>query len=86
MPRKSTAKATGVWEKERGVWWIRYRAVGKLKREKSGAGVTRSLCISSGNRYGRGELVCGPRQEGSSYCKESHEKMSGSHHTQILFS
>ncbi|HEX3940824.1 MAG TPA: hypothetical protein VHX11_05010, partial [Acidobacteriaceae bacterium] len=38
MPRKSTAKATGVWEKERGsgVWWIRYRAEGKLKREKVG--------------------------------------------------
>jgi integrase len=38
MPRKSTAKATGVWEKEpgSGVWWIRYRAEGKLKREKVG--------------------------------------------------
>jgi hypothetical protein len=38
MPRKSTAKATGVWEKERGsgVRWIRYRAEGKLKREKVG--------------------------------------------------
>lgn len=38
MPRKSTAKATGVWEKDlgSGVWWIRYRAAGKLKREKVG--------------------------------------------------
>ena len=38
MPRKTTAKATGVWEKEQGsgVWWIRYRAEGKLKREKVG--------------------------------------------------
>jgi len=38
MPRKPTAKATGVWEKEpgSGVWCIRYRAEGKLKREKVG--------------------------------------------------
>jgi hypothetical protein len=38
MPRKTTAKATGVWEKEQGsgVWWIRFRAEGKLKREKVG--------------------------------------------------
>ena len=38
MPRKSTVKATGVWEKEpdSGVWWIRYRVAGKLKREKVG--------------------------------------------------
>jgi integrase len=38
MPRKSTAKATGVWEKDpgSGIWWIRYRAAGKLKREKVG--------------------------------------------------
>lgn len=38
MPRKSTAKATGVWEKEPGsnIWWIRYRADGVLKREKVG--------------------------------------------------
>ncbi|MFZ0661201.1 MAG: site-specific integrase [Acidobacteriaceae bacterium] len=38
MPRKSVAKATGVWEKEpgSGVWWIRYRVAGKLKREKVG--------------------------------------------------
>jgi hypothetical protein len=38
MPRKTTAKPTGVWEKEQGsgVWWIRFRAEGKLKREKVG--------------------------------------------------
>ncbi len=38
MPRKPTAKATGVWEKDpgSGVWLIRYRAAGKLKREKIG--------------------------------------------------
>ncbi len=38
MPRRSTAKATGVWEKESGsnVWWIRYRVDGVLKREKVG--------------------------------------------------
>ncbi len=38
MPRKSTAKAVGVWEKEAGsnVWWVRYRVDGKLKREKVG--------------------------------------------------
>ena len=38
MPRKSTAKATGVWEKEAGrnIWWIRYRADGVFKREKVG--------------------------------------------------
>jgi integrase len=38
MPRKTTAKATGVWEKEPGsnIWWIRYRAEGVLKREKVG--------------------------------------------------
>jgi hypothetical protein len=39
MPRKPTAKATGVWEKEpgSGVWWIRYRAEGKLKRKQGRA-------------------------------------------------
>jgi integrase len=38
MPRRPVAKATGVWEKVpgSGVWWIRYRAEGKLKREKVG--------------------------------------------------
>ena len=38
MPRRPKVKATGVWEKEpgSGVWWIRYRAEGKLKREKVG--------------------------------------------------
>jgi len=38
MPRKSEAKVTRVWEKVpgSGVWWIRYRAEGKLKREKVG--------------------------------------------------
>jgi site-specific recombinase XerD len=38
MPRKSTIKATGVWEREPGsnIWWIRYRADGVLKREKVG--------------------------------------------------
>ena len=38
MPRKSTIKATGVWERELGsnIWWIRYRADGVLKREKVG--------------------------------------------------
>jgi hypothetical protein len=38
MPRKSTIKATAVWEREPGsnIWWIRYRADGVLKREKVG--------------------------------------------------
>ena len=38
MPRKEQPKATGVWEKVSGsgVWWIRYRVNGKLKREKVG--------------------------------------------------
>ena len=38
MPRKITAKVTGVWEKVpgSGIWWIRYRIHGKLKREKVG--------------------------------------------------
>jgi integrase len=37
MPRKAT-KAVGVWEKVAGsgVWWIRYRSDGQLKREKVG--------------------------------------------------
>lgn len=38
MPRKSQQRVTGVWEKTpgSGVWWIRYRVDGKLKREKVG--------------------------------------------------
>jgi integrase len=38
MPRKAQAKVTGVWEKVSGsgVWWIRYRVAGQLKREKVG--------------------------------------------------
>lgn len=38
MPRKSSAKVTGVWEKlpGSGIWWIRYRANGTLHREKVG--------------------------------------------------
>jgi site-specific recombinase XerD len=38
MPRKEQPRVTGVWEKVRdsGVWWIRYRVDGKLKREKVG--------------------------------------------------
>ena len=38
MPRKSQQRVTGVWEKVpgSGVWWIRYRVDGKLKREKVG--------------------------------------------------
>ena len=38
MPRRPTAKATGVWERDVGsnVWWIRYRVNGVLKREKVG--------------------------------------------------
>ena len=38
MPRKSQQRVTGVWEKVpgSGVWWIRYRVGGKLKREKVG--------------------------------------------------
>jgi hypothetical protein len=38
MPRKTAAKATGVWERDPGsnIWWIRYRAHGVLKREKVG--------------------------------------------------
>lgn len=38
MPRKSSAKVAGVWEKVpgSGVWWIRYRENGILHREKVG--------------------------------------------------
>jgi hypothetical protein len=38
MPRRSEAKTTGLWEREpgSGVWWIRYRSNGVLKREKVG--------------------------------------------------
>jgi integrase len=38
MRRRTQAKATGVWEKVpgSGIWWIRYRVDGKLKREKVG--------------------------------------------------
>jgi len=38
MPRRSSAKVTGVWEKEpdSGIWWIRYRENGVLHREKVG--------------------------------------------------
>jgi integrase len=38
MPRKASAKVTGVWEKESGsgIWWIRYRENGILHREKVG--------------------------------------------------
>lgn len=38
MPRKEIARIAGVWEKVpgSGVWWIRYRVDGKLKREKVG--------------------------------------------------
>ena len=38
MPRKSQQRVTGVWEKVpgSGVWWIRYRVDGKLRREKVG--------------------------------------------------
>jgi integrase len=38
MPRKEQSRVTGVWEKVpgSGVWWIRYRVNGKLKREKVG--------------------------------------------------
>lgn len=38
MPRRASAKATGVWEKVpgSGIWWIRYRENGVLHREKVG--------------------------------------------------
>ncbi len=38
MPRKDQTRVPGVWEKVRGsgIWWIRYRVEGKLKREKVG--------------------------------------------------
>jgi integrase len=38
MPRRSSAKITGVWEKVpgSGIWWIRYRENGVLHREKVG--------------------------------------------------
>jgi hypothetical protein len=38
VPRKSSVKTTGVWERElgSGIWWIRYRVNGVLKREKVG--------------------------------------------------
>ncbi len=52
MPRKSTAKATGVWEKERGsgVWWIRYRAEANSSVRRSGAKATPSTCTINGRR------------------------------------
>lgn len=38
MPRRSSARTTGVWEKVRGsgIWWVRYRENGALHREKVG--------------------------------------------------
>jgi hypothetical protein len=35
-PKKDTVYVRGVWEREKGsgVWWIRYRAEGVLRREK----------------------------------------------------
>jgi integrase len=38
MPRRASAKVTGVWEKVpgSGIWWIRYRKDGVLHREKVG--------------------------------------------------
>ena len=38
MPRTSTVRTRGVWEREpgSGIWWIRYRVDGVLKREKVG--------------------------------------------------
>ena len=38
MPRKEQQRVPGVWEKVAGsgVWWIRFRVDGKLKREKVG--------------------------------------------------
>jgi hypothetical protein len=38
MPRKDQTRVRGVWEKVpgSGIWWIRYRIEGKLKREKVG--------------------------------------------------
>ncbi len=37
MPRRSFARATGVWEKEpgSGIWWVRYRENGVLHPEKT---------------------------------------------------
>lgn len=34
MPRRSSAKVTGIWEKEpgSGIWWIRYRENGALRQ------------------------------------------------------
>ena len=39
MPKKDSVYVRGVWEREKGsgVWWIRYRAEGILKREKVGS-------------------------------------------------
>ena len=38
MPRRASARVTGVWEKVAGsgIWWIRYRENGVLHREKVG--------------------------------------------------
>ena len=38
MPRNESKKVRGVWERtpDSGVWWIRYRVRGILKREKAG--------------------------------------------------
>ncbi len=41
MPRKEAKRVRGVWERipGSGVWWIRYRVRGVLKREKAGSKV-----------------------------------------------
>jgi site-specific recombinase XerD len=41
MPRKEAKRVRGVWERTpgSGVWWIRYRVRGVLKREKAGSKV-----------------------------------------------
>jgi site-specific recombinase XerD len=41
MPRKEAKRIRGVWERTTGsgVWWIRYRVRGVLKREKAGSKV-----------------------------------------------
>jgi hypothetical protein len=40
MPRKSTIKVTGVWERELGskIWWIRYRVRGGGERSELACG------------------------------------------------
>jgi len=71
MPRGSSAKVTGVWEKEpdSGIWWIRYRENGVLHREKVGVNRTPWPSIRSARMKSAWAQscprICGGRRFGS---------------------